>query len=55
MGRVNSKRRIRYAHVRGVDSIDGTCMRFAGFGAIVDMCEYISMLDTYKRIRKHNE
>lgn len=29
MGRVNSRRRLRYAHALGVDSVDGTCLVFA--------------------------
>ena len=55
MGRVNTKRRIRHAHKRCIDSIDGTCMRFAGFGALIIMCEYVDMLNTYERIKNANK
>lgn len=50
MGRVNSKQRAKHAHKRGVDSIDGTCMRFSGFGAVVRLCEYIHRLNHYKGV-----
>ncbi|MFC8532070.1 hypothetical protein [Nocardia sp. NPDC057227] len=29
MGRVNTRRRLRYAHALGVDSVDGTCLTYA--------------------------
>lgn len=55
MGRVNSMRRIKHAHKREVDSIDGTRYRFQGFNTVRTFCEYMSLLDTYKRIRANGK
>lgn len=51
MGRVNTIRRLKHAHKRHIDSVDGTCMRFAGINAIKNLCEHAAMLDMSKRVR----
>lgn len=51
MGRVNSKQRLKHAHVRGVDSVDGTRMRFGGMGVVDDQCEYVALLDLISKMR----
>jgi hypothetical protein len=52
MGRVNTRRRLKHAHSRLVDSVDGTCMRFAGFDYLVMLYEYMVILDDCNQVRR---
>lgn len=51
MGRVNTKIRVKHAHVRGVNSIDGTLQRYAGINGLRHLIEYVAMLSTIDRVR----
>lgn len=47
MGRVNSERRIRYAHAIGCDSVDGTYLSFGPDLLLPDVLAWLRGIDTY--------
>lgn len=46
MGRVNSRRRIQYAHHIGCDSVDGTFLAFGPDLRLPELCDWLREIDT---------